>query len=61
MDDQIRRGYARLLRDLQLSERPAHLRTSLEEAKKSIDELERFIVRLEQLENHHKGLDSSGH
>ncbi len=51
MDDRIRRGYARMLRDLQRFESQTRLKNALQSAKESIDEFERLIVKLEQNED----------
>ncbi len=51
MDSRTRRGYARLLGDLQLMEQSDLFLTAQERAKASIDELEYLITRLEQLGN----------
>ncbi len=59
MDSRTRRGYVRLLRDLQQLGSSDPFRNSIERAKASIDEFERLIARLEKLGNDPEGLSSS--
>ena len=49
MDSRTRKGYARLLWDLQLLELSEQRKISLKRAKVLIDELERLIMRIETL------------
>ena len=49
LDDRTRRGYVRLLRDLQRLEEEDRALAKFERARKSLDELDRLIARLERL------------
>ncbi len=55
MDGRTRRGYARLLRDLQHLERSEQFLTARERANASIDALEDLIHRLGKLGNNTEG------